>query len=264
MITVVVGLGNLGLAIARRLTASDVVVAGVDPSAEARRAWLDAAGPEVHADLAGVDWSTVASVFVVVRLTSQAGDVLAETACRATPGTPCYVVTTLDAEFASGLGQHRHRLDVVELPVSGGAVGALAGELTVMAAGPLTDERRAFLRSTLAAHLVELARYGQPTLVKLLNNVLSAYNAMALAEMLVLARRQGVDPARVHEVILTATGRSFAADYFDHLMEDLLEKDIELLGTTAGALPVVDLAQDFSGRLATARAVLAAATEAEA
>lgn len=260
----VIGLGNIGLAIGRRLVIRGRDVVGVDLSDERRQAWRAMTGLDAVAALSDVGWDGVEEVLVVVRLTHQAEGVLEE--LGALPGDApltCFLITTLEPEFARGLDRfNRGRVRLVELPVSGGEISAMAGRLTAMAAGPLSTAGEALLRDTLVTNLIRFDRYGEPTLAKLLNNVTGAYNARALADMVVLAHEHGLDPRRFFEVILTSSGGSWMATGYMELLDGTLNKDVRLLRDALGGLPEVSLAEeaDLEARLAQARALLGTAT----
>jgi len=253
----VVGLGNLGLAFARRLAGLGLGPVAIDLSAERRALYEKATGLEAASGVAAVEQGRV---FVVVRTTEQAAAVLAELRERAaTAPLPAFVVTTLAPPFARGLGaEGSPGMRVVELPVSGGEARVLDGTLTAMLAGPATDDDVRFLEERLVTNLVRFPEYGQPTVAKLLNNVLSAYNAKALAEMLAFGREHGLDPARLYDVIETASGGSFVASIFPVLIDDLLVKDVGLAEEHLSALPAVDLdgGRELDTALAAARALI--------
>ena len=236
----VIGLGNIGLAIGARLVDSGHDVLGIDLSPEQREAWHATTSLDAVDDLDAVPWEQVGAVFVVVRLTSQAQQILHRLATVSTPLT-CFVLTTLELEFARHL-QSTQTLRVVELPVSGGQGGATAGTLTVMAAGPLTRTDEELLMTSIAANLVRFDAYGQPTLAKLLNNVTGAYNARAMAAMLEIGEQFGLDPKAFHEVLTTSSGGSWMTAAFTDVIDDLLAKDVALLEDAVGSLPVVSLA----------------------
>lgn len=229
----IVGLGNMGLAMGRRVAERGHRTFGVDVSAERRVLWTREtgmpAGTEVPAD--------ADRVLVVVRLTEQAVEVL-----ETLHDVDCYLMTTLDVKTARRLGEYaRPDLRIIESPVSGGEAAAANGTLTVLTAG---DTDTAFLTGTIAKHLVPFERYGDPTLAKLFNNVTGAYNALALARMLELADEAGLDPARLHEVLLTSSGGSWMTAAFADLRDDLLAKDVGLLAsvlTLPEIRPDVDL-----------------------
>jgi 3-hydroxyisobutyrate dehydrogenase len=257
---VVIGLGNIGLAIAERLAARGREVCGVDLAEDRRVEWHQRTGLDAAARLTAVPWDAVTHVFVVVRLTHQAQAVLGQLDdLPVRPGTGVFLNTTLELGFAKTLDQYRDRAwRLVELPVSGGESGARAGTLTVMAAGAMGDADRALLSDTIASNIVTFAGFGEPTLAKLLNNVSAAYTALSYAEMLLLADQVGMDPGRLAEVLRTSSGGSWMGDHFTALVGDLLDKDVALLRSELGELPLISLAadRDLVGRLGTARALL--------
>lgn len=257
----VIGLGNLGLAIGRRLVIRGADVVGVDLAEERRAAWQAMTGLAAAASLDDVPWDSVTKVFVIVRMTDQAEQVLS--ALRDIDGEDeltCFVVTTLEPDFAATLGSFSTgRLRVLELPVSGGEIGAMAGNLTAMVAGPVTKDDERFLQSTVLSQLVRFDAFGQPTMAKLFNNVLGGYNARALAEMLLLGERHGLDPAQLYRVVLTSSGGSWMAGGFFEILDDMLDKDVDLLRDHLGELPVIALGpdDDLPKRLGAARALMA-------
>ena len=259
---VVVGLGNIGIAIAARVAECGHDVLGVDLAADRRSEWQRITGRAAVAGLADVPWPDVARVYVVVRLTNQAEGVLQQLlTLPLVPGIPVFLNTTLELDYARGLARYADApWRLIELPVSGGDSGARAGTLTVMAAGDVRDPEREYLLSTSAAAIVEFGSYGEPTLAKLLNNVAAAYTALSFAEMMLLADRTGMQPARLAEVLRTSSGQSWMGDHFVTLIDDLLGKDVALLRQELGTLPVVGLDDDdhLLTRLAEARATLTA------
>jgi 3-hydroxyisobutyrate dehydrogenase-like beta-hydroxyacid dehydrogenase len=260
----VVGLGNIGLAIARRLVVRGRDVIGIDLDPGRRNAWLAMTGLQAAEDLEAVNWDDIDTVFVIVRMADQAEDVLRKlSSLESSAPRTAYVVSTLDEAVSSRLGAYNtESLRVLELPVSGGEIGAMAGKLAVMIAGPVTDDDEAFILSTIATQVVRFDAYGEPTLAKLFNNVLGAYNASAFAQMLILARERGLDPARLYRVILASSGGSWMAGGFLELLDDLLAKDVELLRSHLGELPEIELDGDFAKTLSAARAALTPAASA--
>jgi L-threonate 2-dehydrogenase len=257
---VVVGLGNIGIAIAARIADCGKDVLGVDLAAGRRSEWQRITGRAAAASIAEVPWPEVTHVYVVARLTDQAEGVLQELlTLPLPPDIPVFLNTTLELGYARGLGRYAQApWRLIELPVSGGDSGARAGTLTVMAAGDLRDSEREYLLSTSAGAMVEFGSYGEPTLAKLLNNVAAAYTALSFAEMMLLAERTGMQPARLAEVLRTASGQSWMGDHFVGLVDDLLGKDVALLRDELGSLPQITLddGDHLLSRLAQARATL--------
>ena len=97
--------------------------------------------------------------------------------------------------------------------------------------------------------------YGQPALVKLLNNALGTYNLAATARMLNLAAQLGVAAKGLFEVIGVSTGKSWMSDNFIDVQYDLLLKDVDLLRGEIGSLPAADLNDGIEGDPSSACAV---------
>jgi len=90
----------------------------------------------------------------------------------------------------------------VDAPVSGGVVGAGAGTLAIMAGATEQDFTRALpLLKILGAAITHVGDVGAGQVAKAANQVIVGLTIGAVAEALSLARRAGVDPARVREAI---------------------------------------------------------------
>lgn len=258
---VVVGLGDLGISIARRLHEVGVAVTGIDGADERRRIWEGESGLEALASTANLDLPAT-RVFVCVRTTDQAAAVIDDLNQGLGTDSALYVVTTLAVDFARGLGD-RAAADgprLIELPVSGGRGGAERGELVVMTGGPaVLPEDAAFLKRALASLVLPMPRYGDATLAKLLNNALAAYNALAFGSAVELAAEAGLDIVPTAELLRRGSGGSWMAHAFAGLVDDLLAKDAALLAAELGPLPTIDLTDTAAlpPALARARALLA-------
>jgi len=253
----VVGLGDLGISIARRLHEVGVLVTGIDGAPERRELWEGETRLSALASTAELDPASAPRAFVCVRTTEQADAVIADLNGRLGPDAVLYVVTTLAVDFARGLGE-RAAADgprLVELPVSGGRGGAERGELIVLAGGPAArPEDIAFLERTLASQVLPMRRYGEATLAKLLNNALAAYNALAFGSAVELAADAGLDVGSTAELLRRGSGGSWMADAFADLVDDLLAKDAALLAAELGPLPTIDLSDPAALPPALARA----------
>lgn len=256
---VVVGLGNIGIAMAERLVSRNREVIGLDLSPARREVWKQTTGLDATASLEKIDWPEVSHVLVIVRLTEQVEAVLQSLDKLPVPADAgVMIASTLDIDYARGLGRYDDRdWRVIEMPVSGGAYGARAGTLTLLPAGG-HDERDSELFSDLGSTTVPFEEFGQPTVAKLLNNVSAAYTAMCYAEIILLAAQAGMGPNRIAEILHTSSGGSWMGDHFMVLTDDLLAKDVDLLRAKLGELPDITLngGVDIVGRLREARALL--------
>jgi 2-hydroxy-3-oxopropionate reductase len=90
----------------------------------------------------------------------------------------------------------------VDAPVSGGSVGAEAGNLTIMAGGSDAAIARAMpILEVLGGRITHVGDNGAGQVAKAANQVIVGINIVAAAEALTLARRAGVDPERVRQAL---------------------------------------------------------------
>jgi len=92
---------------------------------------------------------------------------------------------------------------MLDAPVSGGDVGAINATLSIMVGGPEEAFRRAMpIFLTLGKSIVHVGGNGAGQVCKACNQIVAAMTLQAVSEALVLARKAGVDPAKVREALL--------------------------------------------------------------
>lgn len=101
------------------------------------------------------------------------------------------------------------KVQALDAPVSGGEVGAKEGSLSIMVGG----DREAFERAMpifkiLGRNIVHIGDAGAGQVTKACNQIVVALTIQAVAEALMLAKRSGVDPARVREALLGGFAQS--------------------------------------------------------
>lgn len=106
-----------------------------------------------------------------------------------------------------------------DAPVSGMEARAKEGSLTIMFGGEkkIFDQIRIALEA-MGNKIIHMGRVGSGQLTKLVNQLLFNISAAAIAEVLPMAVKMGLDPEKVTQVITTGTGRSFAAEFFTPLI----------------------------------------------
>ncbi len=112
-------------------------------------------------------------------------------------GTTAVLATRRFAEAVRGNGG-----DYLDAPVSGGQVGAQEAALTIMAGG--TEQAYARGRplfEMLGRHVTHVGEVGAGQVAKAANQVIVGLTIGAVAEALTLAKKCGVDPARVREAL---------------------------------------------------------------
>ena len=102
---------------------------------------------------------------------------------------------------------------VLEAPVSGGVMGAEAGKLTVMVGGDVAVfERCREILQVIGENIYHVGGVGSGNTVKLVNNLLSLVNVVAMSEGMVLGVKAGVSPETLHDVVNVSSGRSYASE----------------------------------------------------
>jgi 3-hydroxyisobutyrate dehydrogenase-like beta-hydroxyacid dehydrogenase len=132
----------------------------------------------------------------------KAGDVLMEM-------TSAYPPSTLKVSQAlAGKG-----VNMIDAPVSGGVVGAVAGTLSVMVGGDekIFESCRPIL-SVMGKNLFYIGGIGFGHALKAINNFLSATTLAATSEAIILASKMGISPQRAVEVLAVSTGRSYSTE----------------------------------------------------
>ena len=104
---------------------------------------------------------------------------------------------------------HARGISWLDAPVSGGAMAAAAGTLSIMVGGDEAALERA--RPVLECYgktIAYIGPSGAGQVAKACNQICTIINMLGAAEAMLLAERAGVDPARVKDVILTGFGSS--------------------------------------------------------
>lgn len=259
-VTAVVGLGDLGSAVAQRLLGQGPLLL-IDPDPAARVQWEGRNEVVVASSIDEAQWANVQRVHLLVRSQQQADSVLEELDRHATHLITVHLHTTVSAEAAVELGRRpRTNIRVLEQPITGGAAGVRAGSATVLTAGPADQDDRDWI-GHLAATVVAFEHYGQPALAKLINNTVAAANAQVAASLLSTAAEHGLDAETMRNVLRHGSGGSWMAEFLPGLNDDrarLLIKDVRLLQAQVGEISAIRLDDEDSmlAGLALARTAL--------
>jgi 3-hydroxyisobutyrate dehydrogenase len=247
----VIGLGSMGMGAALNLLRAGHTVHGCEPR-EAVRAAFEAEGGRAVARPAELPTGLAAVVVFVVNA-AQTEDVLfGPDGCAAhlAPGTVVLCCTTVAPEYARTLAAKLADagLLMLDAPVSGGAVGARQGTMTVMAAGP--EAAFAAAAPVLEAVASKVWRLGEAagvgSTVKMVNQLLAGVHIATAAEALALGIRAGADPQTLFDVISTSAGSSWmwqnrvphilAGDDTPHSAVNIFVKDLGIVLDQARAL----------------------------
>jgi 3-hydroxyisobutyrate dehydrogenase len=248
-----IGLGNMGGRMTACLTRAGVEVVGFDtrPDLAAAVGAASAASPREVAQHADVVLMSLPDSTVVEAVVNGDDGVLA--GCRV--GQVVVDLSTADPASTRTLHGALGVLGVeyLDAGISGGAAAADKGQLTLMVGG--SSAALETVRPTLdlfAAKIFHVGESGAGHATKLLNNFLNAVSLASTAEVMVAAKKAGLDLRTVLEVFNAGSGINFATlNRFPHIIEgDYLEggltntlmmKDITLYADYVSQLGVASL-----------------------
>ncbi|MER8161107.1 L-threonate dehydrogenase [Streptomyces sp. NPDC094472] len=240
----VVGLGAMGLGMARSLRKAGYEVGVHDLRPEVAEGFARDGGTAFVSpgDLA-------AAVDVVVGVVVNAAQVESVlfgadgAAARLSPGAVFVMCSTVDPGWSAELGGRLAERGVLYLdaPISGGAVRAAAGELTMMTSG--SAAAYAVADPVLEAMSATVYRLGEQaglgSKVKIVNQLLAGVHIAAAAEAMALGLKAGVPAEALYEVITHSAGNSWmfenrmahvlAGDYTALSAVDIFVKDLGLV-----------------------------------
>ena len=207
----VIGLGNMGMGIAKNLLKAGFITKGYDLF-EAKREELKGYG--------GVPCSSPAEVgegadvvFVMVMNGEQAKDVTfgENGLCKTMkPGSVFFLTATIGMGYAQELakGLKEFGIDMIDSGVSGGLSGAHNGTLTLMASGEkAVYDKCADVMDAIAANPNHVGTEpGQGQVVKSCLQALIGAEFTASFELMVMGAKAGIDPQVLLDVIGTSGG----------------------------------------------------------
>jgi 3-hydroxyisobutyrate dehydrogenase-like beta-hydroxyacid dehydrogenase len=233
----IVGLGNMGGRMARRVVGGGEAVTGydVEPSRAAEvgvqpAGSLAALAGEADAILLSLpDSRMIEAVMEELEPHLRAGQIVVDLSTAAPDST-----VQINARLAE------REIAYLDAGISGGAAAAEAGTLTIMVGGPADalDAVRPVL-AHVAANVHHMGPSGAGHTAKLLNNFLNGVSLAATAEVMVAARKAGLDLRQFLDVVNTSSGVNFATmnrfpkivegDYLEGgLTSNLMAKDLVL------------------------------------
>ncbi len=246
----IVGLGIMGLAIARNLLTAKVTVRGYDIDPARATMLREAGGVAVStaADAAAGAGVILTSLPSVAALDATVESLLAR-------GALGLVIVELSTLPIAAKEEARARLErggivLLDCPLSGTGAQAATGDLAVYASGERAAYDRAepfFRRFARVSHF--LGAFGNGSKMKFLANLLVAIHNVASAEAMVLGMKAGLDAEEIVKVIASGVGTSrvfelraplmAAASYQPATMKiDIWQKDMAIIGEFARNLGV--------------------------
>jgi 3-hydroxyisobutyrate dehydrogenase len=232
-----IGVGTMGLPMARNLVKKGFAVTAHDTSAEAMKA-AAAAGMAAAASAA----EAVATADLVITMLPSSphvesvytgdGGVLA----AARRGTLCVDMSTIDPAVSRRVAAAAAERGVrfLDAPVSGGVPRATDGTLAIMVGGAVGDfEQARPALAAMGANIIHVGPVGSGEVVKLCNNLIAGVAAVAVSEAFRIAEGFGVDPKVVTEVISKSSGHTYLMEHM-HPVPGLVARAASTNGYQAG------------------------------
>jgi 3-hydroxyisobutyrate dehydrogenase-like beta-hydroxyacid dehydrogenase len=225
----VVGVGEMGLAMAHHLLAKQHTVSAFDINA-ARLGEARQRGAQAAESLPAL--AKLAEIFVVVVATDdQSRDVTQALAEHAAPDSLIAVVATNHPHTMRELGEicAARSIRFIDAPVVYGAAGAREGKLLSLCGGSEADVE--FARPALMAYsrdVLHVGPLGAGQLAKACNNLLHWVHCVSNFETLALAKRYGVDAQRMREVLLQCPAQNDTLRRWDSTRFTWQEKDMDV------------------------------------
>src|SRR6267143_5220770 len=212
-----IGVGTMGLPMAKNLVKKGFAVTAYDLNPEAVRA-AAAAGMTAAASAA----EAVAGMDLVITMLPSSphveavytgdGGVLA----AARRGTLCVDMSTIDpaaSRRVAGAAAERG-LRFMDAPVSGGTPRATDGTLAIMVGGAAEDFQAALpALQAMGANVIHVGPVGSGEVAKLCNNLIAGVAAVAVSEAFRIAEGFGVDPKVLTDVISKSSGNTWVMEH---------------------------------------------------
>ncbi|WKD62225.1 3-hydroxyisobutyrate dehydrogenase [Corynebacterium ciconiae DSM 44920] len=206
-----IGLGNMGGPMASNLIAAGYTVTGFDVMEPAIAAAREA-GVDIRDSAAAA--ARDASIVITMLPNGALVDATLQEIIAEHPGSALFIDSstigvdeaTRNAATAAEAGH-----SYIDAPVSGGVVGAQAGQLAFMVGGEeqAVEQARPVLE-VLGKSLTHCGGPGAGAAAKLCNNMILGVQQIAIAEGMVLGERLGLSPEAFFEVVSNSTGSCWA------------------------------------------------------
>ncbi|OXY81287.1 L-threonate dehydrogenase [Oceanimonas doudoroffii] len=244
-----VGLGSMGMGMAKSLIRAGFDTLGFDLNPDACAALSEAgavaAGPSALPYAAELD----ALVLVVVNGAQVESVLFGEhgVAKALRPGSLVVICSTMAASQTKAVHQRLSELnlELIDAPISGGAIKAADGKLSVMASGkPELFERAKGLFDAIAERLYVIGPdIGQGSTVKTIHQLLAGVHIAAAAEAMAMAAKADIPLDLMFDVVTHSAGNSWMfenrvphildGDYTPRSSVDIFVKDLGLVLDTA-------------------------------
>jgi 3-hydroxyisobutyrate dehydrogenase len=232
-----IGLGNMGLPMAKNLIDAQFNVMGSDLSQAALDAFehyggIPAKNKQQLIQNADVIITMLPSSESVKNFYIGEQGVLKQLK----PGTQVIDCSSIAASVSREVAQvaKDFGIEIVDAPVSGGVIAAQAGTLTFMVGGSEAQFNQAHsILEKMGKSIFHAGESGSGQIAKASNNMLLAINMIGTSEALNLAIQHGLDPRVMSEIIQNSSGANWCVEKYNPV-PDVLENVPSSQGYIAG------------------------------
>ncbi len=207
-----IGLGNMGLPMARNLLGAGHDVRGFDLSAESLEKLTSAGGTAASSAADAVSGAEV--VVTMLPAGKHVRAVYEESVFpNAAAGTLFVDCSTIDVDTARAVAADAAAkgFPMLDAPVSGGTGGAEAGTLTFMVGGEdAAFERASPLLDIMGATIVHAGGSGSGQAAKICNNMVLGISMIAVSEAFALADKLGLERQKLFDISSKSSGQCWA------------------------------------------------------
>jgi len=245
--TAVIGVGQLGAAVAGNLLRNNVPVTLFDLHGDKN------VPPQIKDSLRGATWVKSA------KEAAERSDVVITALPRPEHVTAAFKgdegilaglrpgATWIEHSTTDFLNTEKVRAQVeakgaraVEAPLTGGMQILRAGKMVVLVGADkvVFDGEIADLVALSAPRIVRCGEFGHATIIKIFSNILCAVHDVAIGETLAVCKKAGLDMKLVYDAMRVSSGNSFCwetevprmlkGDYFPDFTAEMMHKDISL------------------------------------
>lgn len=247
----VIGLGSMGMGIAQSCIRAGLDTYGMDLDQEKCQVLANLGGK-----ISGVNCQYVNMIDVFILVVINANQCKAVLfgenglASNIKQGAAVMLCSTMSAHDAKEIAEKLEdfHISTLDSPISGGAVKAKAGEITVMASGkPELFHALRPVFDAIADKVYEIGpEIGLGSTVKIIHQLLAGVHIAAGAEAMALASRAGIPLDIMYDVVTHAAGNSWMfenrmkhvveGDYSPKSAVDIFVKDLRLVSETGLSL----------------------------
>ena len=246
-----IGLGLMGQAFTKRLTASGYTVTGFDIATEkiqqaTKHGVIAASSSAEVTGKSDIILMCVVSTDAVHEAVFGPGGVVESASADKLLVDHSTTIVESTKAMADEL-RERTGMGWVDAPVSGGPPAAETGTLAIMAGGGEADITRVTpLMEVLASTFTHLGSVGAGQVTKMVNQILVLNNYCVLAEALALAEAAGIDASKIPEAL--ASGHA-GSNLLKAAFPRMIARDFEPAGYARQILKDLDMVHDIAKTL---------------